>query len=77
MTKKLTKINNWNKQGTTANQQEEKTGKPGFKKNKIIGNSYKGNFNRERQISYDTAYMWNLKNGTNEPIYKTEIESQM
>ena len=32
---------------------------------------------RERQISYDTAYMWNLKNGTNEPIYKTEIESQM
>ena len=33
---------------------------------------------RERQISYDIAYMWNLKkNGTNEPIYKTEIESQM
>ena len=24
----------------------------------------------------DIAYMWNLKNGTNEPIYKTEIESQ-
>ena len=22
----------------------------------------------ERQISYDVAYMWNLKNGTNEPI---------
>ena len=21
--------------------------------------------------------MWNLKNGTNEPIYKTDIESQM
>ena len=21
--------------------------------------------------------MWNLKNGTNEPIYTTEIESQM
>ena len=21
--------------------------------------------------------MWNIKNGTNEPIYKTEIESQM
>ena len=32
---------------------------------------------RERQISYDIAYMQNLKNGTNEPIYKTEIESQM
>ena len=31
---------------------------------------------RERQISYDIVYMWNLKkNGTNEPIYK--IESQM
>ena len=29
---------------------------------------------RERQISYDIAYIWNLKkNGTNEPIYKTEI----
>ena len=21
------------------------------------------------------GYMWNLKNGTNEPVYKTEIES--
>ena len=37
-----------------------------------------GKSDRERQISYDIAYMWNLKkNGTNEPIYKTEIESQM
>ena len=26
---------------------------------------------------YDIAYIWNLKNGTNEPIYKTEIESEM
>ena len=25
---------------------------------------------RERQISYDIAYMWNLKTGTNELIYK-------
>ena len=32
---------------------------------------------RERQISYDITYMWNLKNGTNEFIYKTEIHSQM
>ena len=33
---------------------------------------------RERKIPYDIAYMWNLKeNGTNEPIYKTEIELQM
>ena len=32
---------------------------------------------RERQISYHITYMWNLKkNGTNERIYKTEIESQ-
>ena len=30
---------------------------------------------RERQIPYDIAYMWNLKkkNGTNELIYKTKI----
>ena len=28
---------------------------------------------RQRQISYDTTYMWNLiKNDTNELIYKTE-----
>lgn len=33
--KKLTKINNWNKQGATANQQEKKTGKTSFKKNRI------------------------------------------
>ena len=31
---------------------------------------------RERQIPYDTTYMWNLKYGTNEPIYKMEIDSQ-
>ena len=33
----------------------------------------------ERQISYDTVYMWNLKKkkGTNDLIYKTEVESQM
>ena len=29
----------------------------------------------ENQISYDITYMWNLKKkGTNELIYKTEIE---
>ena len=32
--------------------------------------------NRERQISYDITYMWNLKNDTNELIYKTETDSQ-
>ena len=31
---------------------------------------------RERQILYDITYMWNLKYGTNEPICKTETESQ-
>ena len=32
---------------------------------------------RERQIPYDITYLWNLKkNGTNELIYKTEIDSQ-
>ena len=32
---------------------------------------------RERQISHDITYMWNLKNSTNEIIYKTETYSQM
>ena len=34
---------------------------------------------KERQISYDIAYMWNLKKkkkDTNERIYKTETDSQ-
>ena len=32
---------------------------------------------RERQLSYDTTYMWNLKKkDTNELIYKTELDSQ-
>ena len=31
---------------------------------------------RERQISYDITYMWDLKYNTNEPIYKTETDSQ-
>ena len=30
---------------------------------------------RERQIP-PLTYMWNLKHGTNEPMYKTEIDSQ-
>ena len=32
---------------------------------------------RQRQTSYDIAYMWSLKKGKNELIYKTEIELQM
>ena len=33
---------------------------------------------RGRQILHVIIYMWNLKNsGTNEFIYKTEIDSQM
>ena len=31
---------------------------------------------RERQISYDITYIWNLKYDTIELIYKTETESQ-
>ena len=31
---------------------------------------------RERQILYDIIYMWNLKNDTNELIYKTETDLQ-
>ena len=31
---------------------------------------------KERQLSYDTTYMGNLKYDTNELIYKTETDSQ-
>ena len=31
---------------------------------------------RERQISYDITYTWNLKHDTNELINKTETDSQ-
>ena len=31
---------------------------------------------RERQITYDITYMWNLKYSTHETIYKTETDSQ-
>ena len=38
-----------------------------------------GKSNRERQISYDITYIWNLKKGggTNELTYKVERELQM
>ena len=29
---------------------------------------------RERKISHDITYMWNLKNDTNEWIYKTDSQ---
>ena len=31
---------------------------------------------RDRKILYDITFMWNLKNDTNELIYKTEADSQ-
>ena len=31
---------------------------------------------RERRISYDITYMWNVKYDTDEPIYETETHSQ-
>ena len=34
------------------------------------------NTERKRQISYNITYMWNLKYGKNEPIYKTETDSR-
>ena len=40
----------------------------------IILNEVKSD--RERQISYDITYMWDLKYDTNELIYKTETNSQ-
>ena len=31
---------------------------------------------REREIPYDITYMWTLNYATNEPIYKTETDTQ-
>ena len=35
-----------------------------------------GKSEREKQIPYDITCMWNLKYARNEPIYKTETDSQ-
>ena len=32
---------------------------------------------RERQVSQGITYTWNLKYDTNEPIYRTEIDSDI
>ena len=32
---------------------------------------------REKQIPYDITYIWNLKYGTDELIYKTEIDIEV
>ena len=32
---------------------------------------------KEEENIYINAWMWNLENGTDEPVCKTEIESQM
>ena len=34
-------------------------------------NTKRGKSEKERQIPYDITYTWNLKNDTNELIYKT------
>ena len=34
-------------------------------------------FRRSVQIPCNITYMWNLRYGTNEPIYKTETDSQI
>ena len=31
---------------------------------------------RKREVSYINAYMWNLENGANEPIFRVRIETQ-
>ena len=38
--------------------------------------SYRLMSGREKHISYINAYMWNPENGTDEPIFKAEIETQ-
>ena len=40
-----------------------------------VPRDYHTESNRERQISHDITYMWNLKTDTNELIYKTETDS--
>ena len=46
--------------------------------NGIISFFFMAESYRERQVSYNIAYMWNLKrNGTNGLVYKTEIEPQI
>ena len=42
----------------------------------IIIRSEVNKSDRERQISYDITYMWNLKYDTNELIQETETGSQ-
>ena len=37
---------------------------------------YYGKAERERQVPYDSTYMWNLKYDTNEHIYETDSETQ-
>ena len=32
---------------------------------------------REKQISYNNTYIWDLENGTDEPICRAETETQM
>ena len=41
--------------------------------------TYLSEVSQTQKGKYDIAYMWNLKKwrGTNELIYKTEVESQM
>ena len=31
---------------------------------------------KSEKDNYDTIYMWNLNNNTNEPIYKTEMTAR-
>ena len=54
----------------------------------LLGHKKKGNnticsnmdgprdYHTEKTRLYDTTYIWNLKNNTNEHIYKTETDSQ-
>ena len=59
---------------------EQETSKKSFGKKDLAGprddHTKWSKSARERQILYDITYMWNLKNNTNEHIYKTETDSQ-
>lgn len=52
-----------------------KTWNDAIHSNEVATRDYQIKWNKsegERQMPYDITYMWNLKYGTNEPIYRIE-----
>ena len=56
-----------------------KTWNDAIHSNEVATRDYQIKWNKsegERQMPYDITYMWKLKYGTKEPIYKTETDLQ-